>query len=91
MEAFKEICSLCKNSVSIEVNPHRDFYESVESYMEDRQSEIQKMEQGVYQKMIDTDTIVWVQAYPNGATSFYCSYHYDIDLAINEILTSIKS
>lgn len=87
MEKLNELCSICDCSVSVDVNPHRDYYDSVESYLEDH---IEEVEADVYEKMVETNTIIWVQAYPNTPTGFYKSYHYDLETAISEVLEAVK-
>lgn len=89
MKLFKEICGMCKCSVSITVNAHRDIYESVEVYLDEKAGEILP---DVLSKMIETDTLIEVQAYPDTPIGFYIVRHYDIDMALQEmrdILTEI--
>ena len=39
MEKFKELVSLCKGSVEISVNDHKDYYESVEQHINEEYRE----------------------------------------------------
>ena len=90
MKKFKEILSLCKCSVMITVNDHRDFYETVEENLKEKMDEI---DEDVFKVMVETDTIVKIQAYPRSPTGFYSVYHYDVDKAVDlmlEILTTKK-
>lgn len=93
MEKFKELMSKCKCSVSIEVNGHRDYYDSVEKHMEDVNagSDTPVTTPEVLAEMIKRDTVVWVQAYPDTPIGFYVVYHYDIDLALDQMLECVKN
>ena len=89
MEKFKELVSLCKASIEISVNEHKDYYESVEQYInEDDREDIDKE---VFEEMIKRDIIVRVQAYPRTPIGFFVVYHYDIDKAIEIVLDDIKN
>lgn len=87
MNELQELLSLCKNSVSIEVNRHRDYHESVESYLTsrgvlDRDS--------IVAEMIRRDTVVEVQAYPRTAISFHLVFHWDAIEAIRQTINAIR-
>lgn len=88
MEKFKELVSLCKGSVAIAVNPHKDVYDTVDDYISPH--EVKEIDPVIYAEMCNRDIIVIIQAYttPVGSYSFY---HYDIDMAIDEALRLIKS
>lgn len=87
MEKFKELVSLCKAGVSISVNCHKDYYESVEQYVDQDVKDINK---DVFDEMVKRDTIVKVQAYPKTPIGFYDIYHYDIDKAVDIALHAVK-
>lgn len=91
MEAFEKILWLknrCKAGLSININNHRGYYESVEeSIDEDERKEI---DPEVFKKMVELDLIVSIQAYPDDAVGFYSSSHYDLSLAIDEIIDAIN-
>lgn len=89
---LKELMSLCKCSVSIEINPHRDYYESVSDELNKLQdSDIQEIDKEVIGEMILTDTFIRVQAYPDTPIGFYMAIHFDLDTAINIVLNGIKN
>ena len=94
MDKLKELLGLCKASVTIQVNYHRDYYQGVKEYIEEQQLDaitINEIGKDIYAKMIETNTIIEIQAYPNTPIGSYTIYHYDIDEAINEMLTCIKT
>lgn len=88
MKKIKELQSLCNCSVSVIINQHKDYYDSVEHYFKDNEDD--EIESDVMQKMIDSDTVIWVQAYPNTPNGFYSVYHYDLDMALDLVLNCVK-
>jgi hypothetical protein len=93
MNKINELISRCKASVSITANNHRDYYQSVEDYIK----EIEAMQNDlnipadVLRRMIETNTVIELQFYPNTPVSFYIIYHYSLDIAIDEALNSLTS
>lgn len=93
-DKLKELLSLCKCSVSIVVNNHRDYYQTVEQYMNDNSfNEIawNETEKEIRNKIIETDNLIEIQFYPITPVGFYSVYHYDINEAINEALNILKT
>ena len=88
MNKFKELVSLCRASITISVNDHKDYYESIELYI----SEVDKedIEKEVFEEMVKRDTLVIVQAYAKTPIGFIIVYHYDIDKAVEIALDSVR-
>lgn len=93
MEKLKQLLAYCKNSVSIDVNDHRDVYESVEQYVSEwgNRDEVEDIEKDVFDKMKETDTCIKIQFYPETAIGFHVVWHYDIEKAIDECLDILNS
>ena len=89
MEKLKELVSLCKASVEISVNDHKDYYESVEQHINEKERENIKTD--VFDEMVKRNTIVKVQAYPHTPIGCYVVYHYDIDMAVDITLDDVKN
>ena len=89
MEKFKKLVSLCNNSVEISVNNHRDFYQTAEECIDEMELR-QYASENVINNMIELNTIVGVIAYPNNAIGSHRVYHYDIDMAMDEMLELMK-
>ena len=89
MKKFKELVSLCKASVEISVNDHKDYYESVEQHI--NEEERKDIEKEVFEEMVKRDIVVKVQAYPHTPIGFFVVYHYDIDKAVNIVLDAVKN
>jgi len=85
MNYLQELNSMC-HLFSIEVNEHRLYYESVEEYFKDlpNKEDLKYIEKSVYEQMINQDTIIKVDIYPEHPVTFYTVYHYDIESALKE-------
>ncbi len=87
-DGFKKLLARCKCGVFLIVNEHRDYYETAEQKLE----ELEAMEcppnidADVRKVMIETDTIVSLQFYPDTPIGSYSIYHYDVDAAIERAL-----
>lgn len=88
MDKLKYLIENSKNSVTVEVNSHRDIYMSVLEFLEDDFNEIDK---GVLNKMIETDMVVRIQFYPDTAVGFYIVYHYDVEKALDECIQILNN
>jgi hypothetical protein len=88
---FKKLLARCKCGVFLIVNEHRDYYETAEQKLE----ELSAMEcppdidADVRKVMIETDTIVSLQFYPDTPIGSYSIYHYDVDAAIQRALSCL--
>lgn len=71
---IEDIIEKCKCGVYLTVNRHRDYYETAEQFISD------DVNSGLFidvpedekQRMIDTNTIVELQFYPNTPIGSYC-------------------
>ncbi len=99
MEKLKELISKCGGSVSININEHKDCYETVEQSIKNKAScsgtstfNYVKEEIGidVYNKMVEKDYIIDIYFHPNNSVGFYNVTHYDLDMCIDKCLTVFK-
>lgn len=88
MEKLIKLQKLCKADIRIEINTHRGVYEGVKEHI--YQEELEEIEKSVLNKMIETDTLIRIQFYPNTPTSFITVFHYDLEKALDESLKIIK-
>jgi hypothetical protein len=82
-----EILARCKCGVYLTVNQHRDNYESATDYLKSRASysdECADTPADIVAKMIETDTIIELQFYPDTSIGCYILFHHDLDAAICE-------
>ena len=94
MTKLKELISLCKASVTISTNNHKDNYQTIDDYVNDlifiNEDIISEIGNDVYEKMIELDTIIVIYAYPLTPIGSYIIYHYDVDEAIDIALRLVK-
>lgn len=93
MSDFSKLVSRCKATVHLVCNYHKSGYESVEQYLSYAgcNGEEAEIEPEIKQKMIELDTIVNLQFYPDTPIGFYKVWHYDVDLAIKKGLEILDS
>lgn len=87
-DKLKKLIEQTKCSITLEINNHRDYYMSVEEYMNDLPNSGYKVDinEEVYNKMVAIDTIIELQVYPRTPVSSYKIYGYDLDMVLNEAL-----
>ena len=88
MSEMKELMNLCKASVSIEINVHKDYYQTVSDYIE---SETINVSEVIKSKMVELDTTITIYAHPDTPVGFYKIYHYDLNEAIKLTIKTIKN
>jgi len=81
-----EIIRRCKCGVFFYANTHRDIYQSVEDKIIKISSDDNDIliDENIKKKMIETNTILELQFYPNTPIGFYRIFHYDYDKLIEE-------
>ena len=68
-------------SVTIEIDNHKEVYETVETYVADKvKSDIHH---DTFYKMVKLDTCVCLTVYPDTPVGFYVIYHYDVEKALD--------
>lgn len=87
MNKFKKLVSLCKCSVSLTVNNNRDYYETVEQYMDGQKLEVGDVDVEILNKMKELDIIIELQFCPKAPIGFFRLFHYDVDLILDKALS----
>jgi hypothetical protein len=92
MEALKELFSLCKGSVTVSYNEHKDSYRDVEAWVEAMNliNVLEDEDQDVLAICAERDDLVNVVAYPDTPIGFYNCYHYDVEEAVKTVIKAIK-
>jgi hypothetical protein len=92
MSKISTLESLCKGSITIDINDHRSCYETINQYLGE---DIDIVNKTTLEEMVKRERSVRIQCYPRTPVSFFVFYHYDIDMAldiaIDEVRKSIKS
>ena len=68
MSNLLKLINLCKCSVIITVNEHRNSYTDINKYVEEY---IEETEEDIINEIIKKDTIVELQVYPNTPNGFH--------------------
>lgn len=90
-DKLQRLLARCKCGVFLEVNQHRDYYQSVEEAL----GEMAALEcppeipEDVRAQMIATDTIVDLQFYPDTPIGSYSIVHHDLDAALDIALHTL--
>ena len=89
-DKLKVLVGKGKGSVSIQVNDHKDCYETVEQAIGESLGDPHTMfgetDQLLIEEMIKRDEMVKIQFYPHTPVGFYVVCHYDLDLALDQCL-----
>lgn len=101
MNKLSLIQQKCQCSVSITINRHRNYYQSIQEGVDDikkptinqilNSCESELLSEEIANKMIEHNTIIDLQFYPNTPIGFYSIYHYDLEMALDEALEILKN
>lgn len=91
VDKLKRITELCKNSISIQINDHKGYYITARQEIIKRDDWYSQTPIEVIEQMILTDTIISIQCYPRTPVSFYIINHYDLELALDEMLKILEN
>lgn len=91
MNKLQELLTLCKCGVSININDYRNAYESVENAINTIETIIEEpLEPETISGMIETQNVIEIHCYPFTPISSITVYHYNIELAIEEMINAIN-
>ena len=86
---IKQLQQLCKAAIHLTINDHKNCYMSVSDYLDDSPC-TDELSEDVKAKMVELDTIVELQFYPNTPVGFLQLFHYDVDMALQVALENLK-
>ena len=91
MDKLKTLLARCKCGLFLTVNEHRDSYDSAEETLDDARGYEcpPNISDDVRAVMIETDTIIRLQFYPDTPISSYEVWHHDLDAALDAALGCI--
>lgn len=94
-ERFTKLASLCKCSINIGVNNHRDSNDAasvhLDYYAASHNNGKPLASPDVIEGMIERDTIINVQCYPQTPIGFVSVYHYDLDAALDAAIVKVEN
>jgi len=86
-----KLAEMCECEVVAGHNQHKNYYETAEHYLNDPMNLNRKEDCVDYDKMIETDSIWWVQAYPSTPIGFYMVYASNLDDACQALIDTLNS
>lgn len=89
MNKLQKLIDLCSCGVYVQVDEHKDYYQSVWQFLEDRGA-IDDTPPELLNSMMLNDTIVCVTFYPDTPVGFYTVYNYDLDKALDVALNILE-
>lgn len=92
MNKLKDLLSRCKCGVYLTINQHRDYYKSPSDRLDDyagMSGAPLQITDEVRAGIIETDTLIEIQFYPDTPIGSYLIYHYDLDKALDEALACL--
>jgi len=94
MSDLNKLISLCKASITIEINDHKTYYQTVREWALDmiNRMEIQPddIPPEIFAEMEKRDTVISIHFYPDTPVGFYRIFHYDMDEAIKLALSTFN-
>jgi hypothetical protein len=93
MDKLKELFELCAGSVTVIHNEHKDFYQTVEQFLNDQERNSDDgidLDDDVRKFMVDRNHMITLHAYPKTPIGFYTVYHWDLLIAVDKMLDAIK-
>lgn len=88
MDKLKALLERCKCGVFLSVNEHRDYYNTAQDVLDEalELGELPEIDPAVKAMMIETNTIVRLQFYPDTPVGSYEIWHYDVEAALDMAL-----
>jgi hypothetical protein len=88
MEKLIELIGKSKCGVCIEINEHKNYYETIEQHL--ASYDVNGLNSEIFVKMVELDSCIRIQVYPETPIGFITIYHYDLEQAINLAIEEIK-
>lgn len=89
MKKLQELIEMEKFGFFFDVNSHKTVKQSIEEFIDEEERKCIKPD--VWQKMVELDTCVTLQIYPQNGISSYTFYHYNVNDIIDFALTVLKT
>lgn len=91
-DKLQQLIEKTKCIITLEINLHKHNYETVIDYLSNfpHSNYAEDITKEIYDKMVETDTIIELYVYPDNPISFYKIYGYDLDMVLDEALAEIN-
>lgn len=90
MDKIVKIKKLCKCSILLDIDPHKDYYQSTSQYFQDKPQLKELIDRDVYDEMCNRNTIINLHFYPRTPIGSYNLYHYDLDSILIQALRILE-
>ena len=90
---FSKLMNRCKNTIHLNVNSHKGFYQTLDKYLDDLKIlgiDEEDISVEMRDKMIELDTIIQLDLYPDTAIGSYTIYDCDYDSALDRALVCLN-
>ena len=91
-DTLAELIDRCAGSVSININKHRDCYQSIDSYLDElvENDNASNLDDTLRHLMIDTNSVIELYFYPDSPIGFCSIVHYDLSKAVQLALNYLN-
>lgn len=86
MDKLKTLIERCNCGVYLTINDHRTVYQSIDEALENMALCGFDIAPKIKEKIIETDTLIDLQFYPDTPVGSFKIIHYDLDAALEEAL-----
>ena len=87
MDKLKKIIDRCNGYFLLQTNLHKSNCQTVQAYLQDLKDQdeyyFNKVSNDVINKMIENDSVIHIQLYPDANHISYTLFHYDLDNLID--------
>ncbi len=92
MDKLSKLISICKCGVFITANQHRDYYQSAAEKIEELSSGEcpDEIDEETRAKIIETNTIIEGQCYPDTPIGSYSVTHWDLDVVLDRLIAAVE-
>lgn len=88
-DTLNKIIARAKCGITIQINPHRDYYQTAEEWI--NENNVGKLpNEFLHKKMIELNQVVMVTVYPDTPIGSYDVIHYDLEMALDKMWGNIK-
>ncbi|NIV12308.1 MAG: hypothetical protein GWN62_13850 [Aliifodinibius sp.] len=85
-DKLNTLFSKCEGPIHITYNAHKDCYEPIEKYLSEEKAQLEEIDEKLRKEIIQKDSLIEIQIYPDTPIGFYKIYHWDLEKAVDEAL-----
>ncbi len=92
-DTLQKLVNLCKCGVEVTINDHKNVYETADEWLNDQEwppKQPDGLDNKVRERMIETNTVIFCQFYPDTPVGYYLVFHYDLESCLKECIDLIE-